>query len=121
MALLEAAKAPDIRPVRIKSVEQQALQALHRTRSLWMATRTARINALRGFCREFGLHVPVGARIGLEAMGRAIADQTCGIPSLLRPTMQTLLDEIPILETRIANSSANLRRSWPSPQLADCS
>lgn len=34
LALLEAAKAPDIRPVRVKSVEQQSLQALHRTRSL---------------------------------------------------------------------------------------
>jgi len=52
-ALLEAARASDIVPVRIKSVEQQALQSLHRTRSLWMSTRTSRINALRGFCREF--------------------------------------------------------------------
>ena len=34
-ALLEAARASDIVPVRGTSVEQQALQALHRTRSLW--------------------------------------------------------------------------------------
>src|SRR5262245_47153441 len=46
-ALLEAARDCDLRPVKIKSVEQQALQALHRTRSLWMATRTARINAVQ--------------------------------------------------------------------------
>ena len=46
-ALLEAARASDITPVRVKSVEQQALQSLHRTRSLWMGTRTSRINALR--------------------------------------------------------------------------
>ena len=97
LALLEAAKAPDIRPVRVKSVEQQALQGLHRARSLWMATRTARINALRGFCREFGLHVPVGARTGLEAMGRAVADEASPIPSLIRPTMRALLDEIRVL------------------------
>lgn len=32
-ALLEAARASDIRPVRVKSVEQQALQGLHRIRS----------------------------------------------------------------------------------------
>ena len=37
-ALLEAARASDIVPVRVKSVEQQALQSLHRTRSLWMGT-----------------------------------------------------------------------------------
>jgi transposase len=35
-AILEAARCADIVPVQVKSVEQQALQALHRTRSLWM-------------------------------------------------------------------------------------
>lgn len=30
-ALLEAARASDMRPVRVKSVEQQALQGMHRT------------------------------------------------------------------------------------------
>jgi transposase len=33
-ALLEAARCEDIVPVRVKSVEQQALQSLHRARSL---------------------------------------------------------------------------------------
>ena len=47
-ALLEAARAADIKPVAVKSIEQQALQALHRLRSGWMATRTRRINTLRG-------------------------------------------------------------------------
>ena len=70
-ALLEAARCADIVPVRVKSVDEQALQALHRTRSLWMATRTARINALRGFCREFGIAIAQGART------RAGADRTC--------------------------------------------
>ena len=107
-ALLEASRASDIRPVRIKSIEQQALQALHRTRSLWMGTRTSRINALRGFCRENGLHVPIGARTGLEAMARAIADDQSAIPTLLRPTMQQLLDEIRVLETRIAQLERQL-------------
>ena len=66
-ALLEAARASDIVPVKVKSVEQQALQGLHRTRSLWMSTRTSRINALRGFCPVFGLAVPPGARTGAPA------------------------------------------------------
>ena len=69
-ALLEAARCADIVPVRVKSLEQQALQGLHRIRSRWMGTRTSRINTLRGFCREFGLVVPQGARTGVEAMSR---------------------------------------------------
>ena len=73
-----------------------------------MATRTSRINALRGFCRELGLHVPVGARTGLEAMTRAVADDASPIPALLRPTMQSLLDEIRVLETRVAQIERQL-------------
>jgi transposase len=108
LALLEAARCADIVAVKIKSVEQQSLQALHRTRSLWMGTRTSRINALRGFCRELGLHVPVGARTGLEAMARALADDQSAIPGLLRPLMQQLFDEIRVLETRIAQLERQL-------------
>ena len=73
-ALLEAARAADIRPVRVKSVEQQALQGLHRIRSLWMGTRTSRINALRGFCREFGIGIAEGSRVGLEQIARVLVD-----------------------------------------------
>jgi transposase len=73
-ALLEAARASDISPVRVKSVEQQALQGLHRTRSLGMGTRTSRINALRGFCREFGIAIAQGSRLGVEQISRVLAD-----------------------------------------------
>lgn len=107
-ALLEAARASDIVPVKIKSVEQQALQALHRTRSLWMSTRTSRINALRGFCREFGIAINQGSRIGIEQIGRVLADSRTAIPELLRPTMKELLDEIRLLEVRIAQLEREL-------------
>ncbi len=65
-------------PVRVKSVEQQALQALHRTRSLWMGTRTSRINALRGFCREFGIAIAQGAAHWAGADRRVLADPQLG-------------------------------------------
>ena len=101
-ALLEAARASDIRPVRVKSVEQQALQGLHRIRSLWMGTRTSRINALRGFCREFGLAIPQGARTGVEVMARTLADPGSPVPALIRGSMKLLIEEIRLLEQRIA-------------------
>lgn len=88
-ALLEAARCADIVPVRVKSVEQQAPQGLHRIRSRWMATRTSRINTLRGFCREFGLVVPQGARTGVEAMSRALADPNAPIPLLIRESRKS--------------------------------
>ena len=107
-ALLEAARASDMRPVRIKSVEQQALQGLHRIRSLWMGTRTSRINALRGFLREFGIAIPVGARTGVEVISRVLADPATAVPELIRGTARLLVDEIRLLEARIAQLEREL-------------
>ncbi len=107
-ALLEAARCADIQPVRIKSVEQQALQSLHRTRSLWMGTRTSRINALRGFCREFGLAIPRGARTGVEAISRALADPQTPLPGMIHRAMNFLIEEIRLLELRITQVEREL-------------
>lgn len=107
-ALLEAARASDIRPVRVKSVEQQSLQGLHRIRSLWIGTRTSRINALRGFCREFGIAIPLGARTGIEAISRVLADPGSAVPALIRGTAKLLVEEIRLLEARIAQLEREL-------------
>lgn len=122
VALLEACRASDIRPVAVKSVEQQALQALHRTRSAWMSTRTRRINTLRGFCREFGLEVPVGAVRGLAQIARLLADEHSAIPAMLRTPMRLALEEIRLMEARIDNLERELaqiaRHSEPCKVLA---
>lgn len=107
-ALLEAARASDMRPVRIKSIEQQALQGLHRIRSLWMGARTSRINALRGFLREFGIAIPVGARTGLETISRVLADPASAVPALIRGTLASLVQEIRLLEARIGQLEREL-------------
>ena len=101
-ALLAAARCADITPVQIKSLEQQALQGLHRTRSLWQSTRTSRINALRGFCREFGIVIAQGSRLGVEQISRVLADPHSAVPALIRRTMQLVVEEIRLLETRIS-------------------
>jgi transposase len=107
-ALLEAARASDITPVRVKSLEQQGLQGLHRIRSAWRATCTARINTLRGLCREFGIAAPLGAKRGLLALRRALAEEDCLIPAFLRATMQRLLDELRGLDERLMEVEAQL-------------
>jgi transposase len=120
-ALLEAARCADLIPVKIKSAEQPALQGLHRTRSLWMATRTSRINALHGFRREFGILIAQGSRLGVEQIGRVLADPHSPIPALIRGTMSLLVEEIRLLEVRIAQLERELstlaRQSAPSTLL----
>jgi len=107
-ALLEAARCAEIVPVKVKSLEQQALQGLHRTRSLWMGTRTSRINALRGFCREFGIDIAQGARLGVERIERVLADPHSAVPELIRGTMKLLVEEIRLLEARTAQLEREL-------------
>ncbi len=99
LALLEAAKNREILPVAIKTPQSQAILGLHRVRSQWMATRTARINALRGLLREYGVSLPGGAVAGLRVVAAAIDAEA--VPPVLRPALHALLAEIRALEARI--------------------
>jgi transposase len=109
-ALIEAARCQDIRPVPIKSVDQQAVQQLHRLRMQWMQARTARINFLRGALREFGISVPLGAARALEAVRATIADPVMAVPALLHASLLEVLGEIGALEQRCKNVERELAR-----------
>lgn len=109
-ALIEAARCPDIRPVPIKTVDQQALQQLHRLRAQWMAARTSRINFLRGCLREFGVSIPVGAQRAIQAVREAIANLDAAVPVLLHSSLLELLAEIDSLEQRCKSIDRELAR-----------
>jgi transposase len=107
-ALLEASRANDITPVQVKSLEQQGLQGLHRIRSAWRATRTDRMNTLRGLCREFGINAPLGLRRGLAELRRRLAEDDCPIPQFLRAAMQQLIQELRALDAQLIEIEAQL-------------
>jgi len=98
-ALREALRNPEIVPVPVKHAQAQAIQGLHRIRSQWMATRTARSNVLRGLWREFGLVLPVGAVRALKLLPEAIAD--AAVPAALHASLHDLLVETRALDARI--------------------
>jgi len=100
-ALLEAFRNKDVCPVPVKSVTQQTLASLHRLRSRWMATRTARINGVRGLLREFGMIIPVGARNVLPRTWSLLEDAESGVPQALRPVLAEACTEIQQLDERI--------------------
>ena len=110
-ALLEAARNEDITPVPVKSLDQQAINALHRLRSGYLGTRTARINAVRGLLREFGIPVPLGARTFLAKAHLAIDDDT--IPAYLRAALTQALTEIQELLAKADDIKAQLERLAP--------
>jgi len=99
--LLEAARNDEVRPVPVKSETQQALAALHRLRSTWLATRTARINTVRGLLREFGVVIPAGARHVVLALGAMLEDTDADVPRLLCPALAAAAQEVRELEARI--------------------
>ena len=107
-ALLEAARNQKIHRVPVKSVDQQAVTALHRMRSQYLATRTARINALRGLLREFGVAIPVGARHVIPRVRAALDDDL--VPPYLRFFFEDALDEIAQLQDRADAVQAVLER-----------
>jgi transposase len=59
-AICEAVGRPTMRFVPIKSIDQQAVLMLHRSRDLLIRQRTALVNALRGHFAELGIVVGQG-------------------------------------------------------------
>jgi transposase len=100
-ALIEAVRCGDIRPVPVKTIEQQQIQSLHRLRTQWIASRLRCINSLRGILREFGIVISLGANAAKEQVGHALALTDSGIPAALRPALSEMLGEVRILEERI--------------------
>ena len=108
-ALIEASRSEEIKPVAIKSAEQQVLQHLHRLRARWQAARKARICSLRGMLREFGIDIPVGATRGLAAIREALQIADNGLPDALRPFVQELLEELGELALKVQRIERALR------------
>ena len=107
-ALLEAARNDRIDPVPVKSVDQQAIAALHRIRSGYQQTRTARINAVRGHLREFGIVIPVGAS-RVVPMARAAIEGDV-VPTYLGEILEQVLDEIDSLSLKAKAVQRSLER-----------
>ena len=96
-----------MRFVAVKSVEEQALAQVHKTRSLLVAQRTALVNAWRAHLTEFG----VVAATGSAGAARLIAQLRAGeiaLPDLARQALLDLCDMIETTADKIAAFDARL-------------
>ena len=96
--LLEAARCGSIRPVPVKTPDQQGIQGLHRVREFHKAQRTAAINLVRGLLREFGVVIPLGSAKVRPAVLAALEDADNELPMALRETFAAVLDTIQAIE-----------------------
>ena len=103
-ALLDAVRTGHIPPVTVKTVAQQEIVALHRIRDQWMATRTARVNALRGIFREHGVALPAGPQAAL----RAVPTLTDQLPAQLALAVLSVHEDVRMVEARIVEVERQL-------------
>src|ERR1700704_881386 len=69
-AICEAVRRPTMRYVPMKSVDQQAALALHRTRDLLVRQRTQLVNMIRGLLAEVGIEIRRGITHALRLAER---------------------------------------------------
>jgi transposase len=106
--MLEANRNEEIHPVPVKTIEQQAIASLHRLRSTWLATRTARLNTLRGLLREFGIFMPVGAHHVVPRVRALVAESTDTVPAAVRSTLAHACAELDVLDTNMRDVERQL-------------
>lgn len=90
LAVAEAAARPNIKEAPLKTVEQQGLQAIHRSRELLIQQSTALSNQLRGLLLEFGVVIPQGFASLMKAIPEVLEDGENELPDMYRPTLHRM-------------------------------
>jgi len=98
-AVCEAVSRPDMRFVPVKSAEQQAALALHKTRELLVKQRTMCVNALRGHLSEFGI-------VAAKGIGRAgelieIAKEDATLPAAAKAVGKIFAEQLEAIDASI--------------------
>lgn len=106
-AILEAARCQGIRPVPVKSLEQQQLQQLHNLRETWKRSRVQRINLLRGILRETGIEAPASTEAFLRQVSVLLERPELRVLSEL---LHQVLAEISLYEQSMHSVEAELAR-----------
>ena len=108
-AIGRAVRDPEMRFVAVKTVEQQCVLMLFKSRDLLIAQRTQLLNALRGHFGEIGVVVPRGAHEVTALVAMVMdAEKTQSLPDAMRAALRplvsalfTLNEEVAVLNTAI--------------------
>ena len=101
-AICEAVTRPTMRFVPMKSPEQQAALALHRTRDLLVKQRTQLVNMIRGLLAEFGIEMARGLHHALELAKRVVDGRAPDVPELAQRVVTSLAQQIGNLQVQLA-------------------
>ena len=90
LAVAEAVHRPNMKEAPMKTIEQQSLQAIHRSRQLLIQECTALSNHLRGLLMEFGIVISQGFASLLRAVPEVLEDAENELPDMYRPTLNRM-------------------------------
>jgi transposase len=117
-AICEAVTRPTMRFVPVKSPEEQAALALHRTRDLLVKQRTQLVNMIRGLLAEFGIEMARGLHHALELAKRVVEGRTPDLPELAQRVVTDLAQQIGSLQAQLAALEKELLAWHRSNELA---
>lgn len=100
-AICEAVTRPTMRFVAIKSEEQQAALALHRTRDLLVKQRTQLVNMIRGLLAEFGIETARGLHRAINLAAQIADGAIPNVPELAGTIITGLAAQIGDLQLRL--------------------
>lgn len=106
-AICEAVTRPTMRFVAVKSVEQQAVLMLHKSRDLMVRQRTMLINALRGHLAEYGIVTSLGAG-GVGASLKALHEEQERFPAHARSALHGIAAQLRALASEIDRLEAQI-------------
>jgi transposase len=108
LAIAEAARRPSLRPVPVKSVEQQDIQCLHRLRERYLSQRTRLINQTRGLLSEFGIVAPQGLKAFRELLQAASDSREQRLSERFKRQLHCIHADYELLRQRIKDLDAEL-------------
>lgn len=111
-AICEALTRPTMRFVAVKTVEQQSILAVHRTRALLIRQRTMLVNAWRGHLAEFGMIAPLGIERVPELVDHVLGREgdELRITPLVRSIVTIYAEQIEKIKEQIRELECELRR-----------
>jgi transposase len=109
-AICEAVARPTMRFVPIKTTEQQAIQMVHRARSVLVRQRTMLVNAIRSHLAEFGLVTGLGLAKTSALVAEVLnaGKDECPIQEVARTVIRCMAQQVAMLDKQIRRLDAEL-------------
>ena len=115
-AIWEAAQRPEVKWVAVKSEASQAVLALHRMRRQLIDMRRMQSNQLRALLYEFGVVLPLGAKVSAEQVKAWVAEDR--VPGLLAGSLREQVARIARLKAQELELTRRIERHNAEDELA---